>query len=82
MFKFEGIDPREIEEHGWFVGDKQLTQYWLIGSKPEDCIKHLEKYLKMGFDHIHIQSSSPDEIKTVKMCGKEILPYIRSTYGN
>ena len=82
MFKFEVIDPREIEEHGWFVGDKQLSQYWLIGTKPEDHIKHLEKYIKMGFDHIHIQSSSPDEIRTVKMYGKQVLPYIRSTYGN
>ena len=81
MFKFEVIDPREIEQHGWFVGDKQLAQYWLIGTKPEDHIKHLEKFIKMGFQHIHIQSSSPDEIKTLKMYGKHVLPYLRSTYG-
>ncbi len=81
MFKFEIIDPREIEEHGWFVGDKQLAQFWLIGTKPEEHIKHIEKYIKMGFGNIHIQSSSPDEIKTLQMYAKHVIPYLKSTYG-
>jgi coenzyme F420-dependent glucose-6-phosphate dehydrogenase len=79
--KFEITDPREIEQHGRLVGDRQLAEYWLIGTKPEDHIKHLEKYIRMGFRDIHIQSSSPDEIKTVKMYGEHILPYLHSTYG-
>jgi coenzyme F420-dependent glucose-6-phosphate dehydrogenase len=79
--KFEITDPREIEQHGRLVGDRQLAEYWLIGTKPEDHIKHLEKYIKMGFRDIHIQSSSPDEIKTVKMYGEHVLPYLHSTYG-
>jgi len=80
-YKYEIIDPREIEEYGRFVGDEQLTKYWLIGTKPEDHIKHMEKYIKMGFRDIHVESSSPDEIKTIRMYGKHVLPYIRSTYG-
>jgi coenzyme F420-dependent glucose-6-phosphate dehydrogenase len=80
MFKYGVTDPREIEQHGWFVGDKQLAQFWLIGTKPEEHIKHLEKYIKMGFEHVHIMSSSPDEIKTLRMYGKHVLPYLRSTY--
>ena len=77
----ESTIPREIEEFGWWVGDKQLAQYWLIGTKPDDHIKHLEKFVKLGFQDIHVQSSSPDEFKTLKMYGKHVLPYIRSTYG-
>jgi hypothetical protein len=82
MYKYEIYDPREIEEYGRYVGDKQIAQHRLIGTKPEDHIKHLEKYIKMGFQHIYIQSSSPDEIRTLKMYAKEVLPYIRSTYAS
>jgi coenzyme F420-dependent glucose-6-phosphate dehydrogenase len=81
IYKFGVYDPREIEEFGWWVGDKQLAQYWLIGTKPDDHIKHLEKFVKLGFQDIHVQSSSPDEFKTLEMYGKHVLPYIRSTYG-
>ena len=81
MYKYDIHDPREVEEYGRVVGDKQIAEHRLIGTKPEDHIKHLEKYVKMGFQHVYIQSSSPDEIKTLRMYGREVLPYIRSTYG-
>lgn len=82
VFFMYGIsDPRMIEEHGKLVGDRQLAEYWLIGTKPDDHIKRLEKYIKMGFQHLYVSSSSPDEIKTARMYGKHVLPYIRSTYG-
>ena len=81
MLKYEIFDPREIEEHGSFVGDRQIAQTRLIGTRPEEHVKHLEKYIKMGFQHMYIQSSGPDEIKTLRMYGKHVLPYIRSTYG-
>ncbi len=80
MYKYDIFDPREVEEHGSYVGDEQIAQHRLIGTKPEDHIKNLEKYIKMGFQHIYIQSSSPDEIRTIQMYAKEVLPYIRSTY--
>ena len=82
IYKYAISDPREIEEYGSFVGNEQLTKYWLIGTKPEDHIKHLERFIKLGFQHIHVESSSPDEIKTLKMYAKYVLPYIRSTYGD
>ncbi len=82
MYKHEIYDPREVEEHGSYVGDKQVAQTRLIGTKPEDHIKHLEKYIKRGFQHIYIQSSSPDELRTIRMYAKEVLPYIRTTYAD
>jgi coenzyme F420-dependent glucose-6-phosphate dehydrogenase len=81
FFMYGIADPRLIEEHGRLVGDKQLAEHWLIGTKPEDHIKRLEKYIKTGFQHIYVSSSSPDEIKTARMYGMHVLPYIRSTYG-
>ena len=82
MFTQKIYDTREIEACGRLVGDKQIAETRLIGTNPEEHIKHLEKYLKMGFQHIYIQSSSPDEIKTIRMYSKQVLPYLRSTYAD
>jgi coenzyme F420-dependent glucose-6-phosphate dehydrogenase len=82
VFKYPIADPREIESYGRLIGDKQLTEAWLIGTTSEDHIKWVEKYIKLGFRNLHITSSSPDDLKTIEMYGKEVLPYLRSTYGN
>jgi len=82
MFTHKIYDTREVEAMGLLVGDKQVAENRLIGTTPEDHIKHLEKFLKMGFNHIYIQSSSPDEIKVIRMYSKHVLPYLSSTYGD
>jgi len=80
MFTQKIYDTREVEACGRLVGDKQIAEDRLIGTTPEEHIKHIEKFLKMGFGHIYIQSSSPDEIKTIRMYKEHVLPYLRSTY--
>ena len=81
VFKYPVADPREIESYGRLVGDKQLTEAWLIGTTPEDHIKWAEKYIRLGFRNLHITSSSPDDLRTIHMYGKEVLPYLKSTYA-
>jgi coenzyme F420-dependent glucose-6-phosphate dehydrogenase len=81
MLKYPIYDPREIEADGNFVGNEQIARYRLIGTKPEDHIKHIEKYVKLGFEHVYVLSSGPDEVKTIRMYGKHVLPYLHSTYG-
>ena len=82
MFTQRIYDTREVEACGLLVGDKQIAANRLIGTNPEEHIRHLEKFLRMGFQHVYIQSSSPDEIKTIRMYSKHVLPYLRSTYGD
>jgi coenzyme F420-dependent glucose-6-phosphate dehydrogenase len=74
-------DPRELEENARIVGDKYVAQAFSVGTSPEYYIKELEKCVKMGFQHIYVVSSSPDEVKALRMYGRHVLPYIRSTYG-
>jgi len=81
VYKYAISAPREIEQYGSLVGDEQFSRYFLIGTRPEDHIKHLERFIKIGFGVIHVLSSSPDEIKTIRMYAKHVLPYIKSTYG-
>ena len=52
----------------------------MIGTSPEQHIKCIEKYIHLGFTNIHIASTSPDELKTIRMYAKNVLPYIKSTY--
>jgi coenzyme F420-dependent glucose-6-phosphate dehydrogenase len=81
MQKYPVSDPREVEQHGLLVGDRQVAQAWSVGTRPEEYVKQLERYVKMGFEHINVVSSSPDPIKAIKMYGKHVIPYIRSTYA-
>jgi coenzyme F420-dependent glucose-6-phosphate dehydrogenase len=80
MFKYPIYDPREIESYGKLVSDEALKRAWLIGTSPEDHIRHIEHYIRLGFRNIHVTSSSPDERKTIAMYGRDVIPYLKSTY--
>jgi coenzyme F420-dependent glucose-6-phosphate dehydrogenase len=56
MQKYLVSDPREVEQHGLLVGDKQVAQAWSVGTRPEEYVKQLERYVKMGFEHINVVS--------------------------
>jgi len=81
FFKAPISDPREIEAHGKLVSDEGLLTGWFISSSLEDHVKNVERYIKLGFTNIHLQSSSPDESKFIRAFGKKVLPYLKETYG-
>ena len=74
-------DPREIEAHGKLVSEEGLQTGWHISSNLDDHIKNIERYIKLGFRNIHLQSSSPDESNFVRTFGRKVLPYFTDTYG-
>jgi len=82
VFNYPIFDPREIESYGKLVGDDQLSRIWCIGTSPEPHIRRIEGLIRLGFENIHISSSSPDEFKTIEMYAKQVLPYLRSTYSD
>ena len=73
-------DPREIEDMGKKVTDEDIAKAFFIGTKPEDLIAPIERAIKMGFNQVYLQSTSPDETKFFQMAAKHIVPYIKSTY--
>jgi coenzyme F420-dependent glucose-6-phosphate dehydrogenase len=81
VFQYPISDPRVIESYANLVGDKQLAQAMIVGTTPEEHIKEIEKYIKLGFTNIHIGSSSPDETKTLEMYARHVIPYLKSTYS-
>jgi coenzyme F420-dependent glucose-6-phosphate dehydrogenase len=80
-FKYGIADPREIEAMGSLVGDDQVAKGFAIGTKAEDFISRIEKLVKVGFNHIYLQSTSPDEKAFIELCAKEIIPYVKETFG-
>jgi coenzyme F420-dependent glucose-6-phosphate dehydrogenase len=81
FFKAPIADPREIEAHGKLVSEEGLLTGWFISNNLEEHIRNIERYIKLGFNNIHLQSSSPDESEFIRTFGKKVLPYLRETYG-
>ena len=81
VFKYPIADPREIEAMGNLVGNEQITNAFVIGTRAEDFIKKIERCVKLGFNHIYLGSISPDEKAFIALCEEEILPYVKATYA-
>jgi coenzyme F420-dependent glucose-6-phosphate dehydrogenase len=73
-------DPREIEKMGEKVSDKQLAEAYLVSTTPEEHIKKIEEAFEAGFDHVYVQSNSPDEQAFIEMYREKVIPYF-STKG-
>jgi len=73
-------DPRELEEKAKKeVSDEQLKKSTPIITSIEDCIKPIEDYFKAGFTRVYIHSTSPEEIKFIKLFCNKVLPYLWET---
>jgi coenzyme F420-dependent glucose-6-phosphate dehydrogenase len=79
FYKTGFCDPQEIEENGNLVGNEQLSKAFIIGTSAEPFIKGIEKYAKLGFDQIHVASSSPSQEKFIDLFKREVIPYFKST---
>jgi len=77
FFKYDVSDPREVEEHGKFVGDEAIAKKWIVATTAEEHLRKIEQFVKAGFDHIYFVSSSPDERKFIRFYGEKVLPHLR-----
>ena len=80
FFKAPISDPREIESHGNLISEEGLRTVCFISNDLEEHMKNLERYVKLGFTHIDLQSTSPDEANFILTFGRKVLPYLRETY--
>ncbi len=75
LFQYTVADPKEVESYSHFIDPKELARNWLITTDPEDCIKNIEKYAKLGYTNYHVQSISPDEQGFIRMMGEKVIPH-------
>lgn len=76
--KYDVHDPREIERWAEVVGDESMEKLFIISSRPEDHLRKLQEYLKLGFTHLVIHSISPNEERFLEAYGKHVLPSLKS----
>ncbi len=65
IFDREIYDPRELERLALAVPPEELLKTWHVVTDPEDLVKPLEAFAKMGFREIYLHSSSPNEERTL-----------------
>jgi coenzyme F420-dependent glucose-6-phosphate dehydrogenase len=75
IFEYGISDPQEVEKYSEFIDEGVLAKNWLITTNPEDCLRTVEKYVKLGFTHFHVQSISPKEDDFIRMMGEKVIPY-------
>jgi coenzyme F420-dependent glucose-6-phosphate dehydrogenase len=73
-------DPRVNSEKAKLVDVNTFKTHWIVGTSPDEHIKRLEPFLKMGIDELVILSTSPDEEKFLRVYGKSVLPYLREEF--
>jgi G6PDH family F420-dependent oxidoreductase len=81
MFEYGISDPREVERYSHLIDERELAKTWLITSDPEECLRAVERYDKLGFSHLHVQSLSPDEGGFIKMMGEKVIPHFTAPAG-
>lgn len=74
FFEVDYPDPRKIEESAQVVGMETMEKMAFVISNPEEGIKKLEKYSRLGFTDIVLINSSPDRGKLVKLISEQIAP--------
>jgi len=81
-FSLPVYDPRELERLGENESDSELAKIWTIATSAEQLIKKAESAIAYGFNEVQFHSSSPSEEEFIEVCGKDVLPYLRSTHRN
>jgi coenzyme F420-dependent glucose-6-phosphate dehydrogenase len=84
FFQMNIHDPREIEALGKLVDPGELAKTWLISADPDDHIKMVESYIKLGFQGVHVANAATEpanEESFIMMYGKHVIPYVKDTYA-
>lgn len=82
VFTKDLYDTRIIELKAKSVAEETVTANSLIATSAEDYIRESEKLVKAGFEQIYYSNWGPDAEEFFELMGKQVLPYLRQTYGS
>jgi len=80
FYKYGISDPREIELHGNMVAREELAKKWVISTDPQEHLKRIHDYLKIGFTDIQVHNISPDEKRFIEVYGEKVLPPLKEEF--
>jgi alkanesulfonate monooxygenase SsuD/methylene tetrahydromethanopterin reductase-like flavin-dependent oxidoreductase (luciferase family) len=71
------MDPRKIEASAMSLSDEFLLEKACLTDSPDTFIERIEGFEEAGFDHVIFGDWGYDPSATVKMFGRDIIPYFR-----
>jgi len=74
-------DPRQLEAYGSGIDDSVVERTWAIATNGDQLIKKAESVISIGFNEVQFHNAGPSEEEFIHVCSKEVLPYLKSTYG-
>lgn len=72
--KREVGDPRELQAAAESIPTERLRELVLPVTQPSTLIEFVRQCEQAGFDHVLVQSSSPDQTRFLEMMGEAVLP--------
>ena len=72
-------NPEDFEGIAKLVRPEDFKNRVLISSDLEVHTKHLQRYVDMGYDEVHVHNVGRNQTEFIEVFGKEVLPSLRLT---
>jgi coenzyme F420-dependent glucose-6-phosphate dehydrogenase len=77
MFTERLYTPEASEQNGKVVGADTIRKAVCISADPNEHVKHAQRYIDLGFDHLIFHSAGPDQAHFLEAYGRDVLPRLR-----
>jgi len=77
MFTERIYTPELSEKNGKIVGADTIREAGCFSADPDEHVKHAQKYIGLGFDHLIFHSAGPDQQAFIEGYGRDVLPRLR-----
>lgn len=77
MFTEKIYTPEASEQNGKVVGSDTIRKSTCISADPDEHVKHAQRYIDLGFDHLIFHSAGPDQANFLEAYGRDVLPRLR-----
>ncbi len=69
-------DPREMERRAK-EGEANAHTRFIVSADPDEACARIGTYIDLGFDHLVFHLPAEDQLPSIQLVGKEILPRLR-----
>ena len=77
MFTERIYTPEMSEQNGKVVGSDTIRESTCISADPDEHVRHAQRYIDLGFDHLIFHSAGPDQEGFIEVYGRDVLPRLR-----
>jgi coenzyme F420-dependent glucose-6-phosphate dehydrogenase len=75
-------DPIELERLADELPIERAAERWIVSSDPDEHARRIAQYIALGFNHLVFHAPGDDQKRFLRLYAEQILPRLRSRYGN